>query len=438
MTDSRPLRILISGTTGDSMPPPYAGIPNVSLLYARTWKEMGHSVAVTFVYKPEHADDLGAGADYFFEYAGRTKPNKLQKIFFLVKYFFKNPRLYIHLFKKYTAVNPRMTLETILYSAYGVYMQGVVDVFKPDIILCQAALIKTFMVSEVARMQPTRIPVVYNTYAEVHDQAMGVNKHMPVEAQKKYWTYFLNLSVFVIGMDNCSVGPLMYLPPEKVKVFYDTCDFTSYQISLSESREELRVQFGLPQDFFLVAMMGAFHHRKGHDHLIKAVALLKKKGLKVVGVIVGGHVGLEKWIVLAKEEGVEDRMFFFQNFGEAEKVRLYKAVDAYANLSNSPRSCGLDLALLEAMSCGLPIVVYDNGALPSAVPHATDGRGKNGMIVKTGDREGVAEALRELANQTPEKIKEMGEESRMIASKTDIHLTAKIKIQWFREVLREK
>ena len=409
------------------MPPPYAGIPNVSLLYGRTFKQLGHQVGVTFVYRPENADDLGANAEYFFEYV--SKPTKVKKLGFLIRYFLKNPALYIALFRKHLAVCPGFSTKVlILYSAYGVYMDGVIAEFKPDIILAQAALVKTFMVSEVAKRR--HIPVVFNTYAEVHDQLMGVNKYLNATQQRTYWTYLLNLSELIVGMDNCSIGPQTYLPKEKVKVFYDTCDFQSYQVKLAETREQLRESFGLPQGRVLVGMMGAFHYRKGHDQLIKAVALLKKRGVDVGAVIVGGHVGLEKWQDLAKAEDVEDRVTFFQNFSEEKKIRLYACIDAYANLSNSPRSCGLDLALLEAMSCGLPIVVYDNGALPGAVPEE-----QNGYLVKTGDVEGVAAALERMAALTSEQRHTMGEKSRDLASKTDVHLTAAIKIGWFNEVI---
>src|SRR3990167_6617731 len=125
-----PLRILISGTTGESMPPPYAGVQNVSLLYGRTWKKMGYEVGITFVYRPENADDLGANAEYFFEY--KSRPDKFKKLFFLVKYFFKNPFLYFRLLQSYLRVCPRLNLEVILYSAYGVYIKEVITTFKPD------------------------------------------------------------------------------------------------------------------------------------------------------------------------------------------------------------------------------------------------------------------------------------------------------------------
>ena len=421
------LRILITGTTGDSMPPPYAGVQNVSLLYARTFKKMGHSVGVSFVYKPENADDLGANADYFFEYA--SKPNKFKKIIFLIKYFLANPVLYIKLFRSYFNFYPKFAIETFLYSSYGVFMDGVIEKFRPDIIACQAALIKTFMVAELAKIK--NIPVVFEPYAEIHDQKMGVNKHLNKEEQKKYWSYFLSLSSLVIGMDNCSVGAQMYLPEDRVKVFYDTCDFQSYQIVIRETKEELREYFKLPEKMFLLSMMGAFHYRKGHDQLIKAISVLNKKGYKDIGaVIVGGNVGIEKWQDLAKAEDVSENIFLFQNFGEDRKIKLYKTVDGYCNFSNSTRSCGLDLALLEAMACSLPIIVYDNGALPGSVPN-----GENGFVVPTGDVNAVADAILSLYNKSKEERAGMAQKSKELASKTDVNLTAKIKENWFMETI---
>jgi glycosyltransferase involved in cell wall biosynthesis len=418
------LRILITGTTGDSMPPPYAGVQNVSLLYARQWKKMGQHVGISFVYRPDDADDMGAGADYFFEY--NSKPTKYKKALFLLKYFLRNPYLYFKLFFTYYTYCPRLSVELILYSAYGVFMNGVIEVFKPDVILSQTALIKTFMVSEIAKQR--HIPVVFNTYAEVHDMAMGVNKHLNGEERNKYWTYFLNLSQMVIGMDNCSVGPLMYLPEEKVKVFYDTCDFGLYQVVIPETVDQLRDYFHLPKNLFLVGMMGAFHYRKGHDQLIKAVSILKKRGIYAGAVIVGGNVGLEKWQELAQSEDVVDRIFFFQNFSDAEKTKLYECIDAYANLSNSTRSCGLDLALLEAMSCALPVIVYNNGALPRAVKN-------NGYLIETGNITALANAIEDMSKLTEAELSSMSEGSRQIASLTDITLTAKIKYDWFVEIL---
>ncbi len=421
------LRILISGSTGESMPPPYGGTQNVSLQYAKTWKKMGHDVAVTFVYKPQNADDLGANADYFFEY--HNKPSKLGKFFFLTTYLFRNPFLYIFLFKRYYKIYPRLSKETFLYASYGVWMGGVIKEWKPDIITCQTTLIKSFMIGELSKK--FNIPVVFESYAEIHDLNMGVNKNLNEKEREKYWKYFLSLASLTIGMDNCTIGPLMYLSPDKVKAFYDTCDYEYYQKNLNQSKEEIRKEFNLPENMFLLCMTGAYHYRKGHDSLIKAISILKKSGVREVGaVLVGGNVGQEKWVELCREEDVTDKVFFLHNLSEEKKLKLYKSTEGYCNLSNSTRSCGLDLALLEAMSCALPIVVYDNGALSNAVSE------NNGYVVPKGDSSAVAEAIRKLYGKTTEERLNMGEGSRKFASKTDLNVTAKIKEEWFMEVIR--
>lgn len=424
------MRILITGTTGDAMPPPYGGVPKVSLWYARVYREMGNTVAVTFVYKPEHAEDLGAGAEYFFEYGG--KPNKLKKLFFLLTYFLKNPSLYLSLLRSYFKIYPRFSTETILYSAYGVFMDGVISRFKPDIIASQGALIKSFMVAEVAKKH--RIPVVYEAYAEIHDLEQGVNKNLDEAGRKKHWDYFLGLAESVITLSNCSIGALMYLPPKKVKVFYDTCDFHTFHKNFSESKEEMRDLFNLPRNLFLVGMVGAFHYRKGQHHLIPALGILKRRGINVGAVICGGsrepEEDIKKWKILAKKEGVEDNVFFFSNIPEAQLVRLHRCLDLYCNLSHTTRSCDLDLALLEAMSSALPLVVTDTGALADAVPGE-----HNGFLVQTNNIEAIADAIEKMIKKSPEERKEMGLKSAAIAEKRDIHVTGAIKIKWFKEII---
>src|SRR6185437_16283526 len=114
------MRILVTGTTGNSMPPPYAGVPKLALLCAREWRKAGHEVGLTFTYRPKNADELGANSTYFFEYTER--PGKSAKLLFLLRYFFANPKLYGELLRSYRAICPHITREMYLYAAYGVYL----------------------------------------------------------------------------------------------------------------------------------------------------------------------------------------------------------------------------------------------------------------------------------------------------------------------------
>lgn len=422
------LRILITGTTGESLPPPYGGIPKLALLNARVWKKLGHKVAITFTYCPANKDDFGVGAEYFFEYS--SKPNKPKKIFFLLRYFFTNPFLYFGLFISYLRIDIRSFKEALLYSAYGIWLDEVYRSFKPDVVISETALVKTYMAGKIAKRR--NVPIVFDVYAEICDPSTTVNKHFTENGCQKYWETFLSLGDLIIGDGNCARGPLNYAPHEKVKVFYDSCDYEFYNTKITESRKNLREYFKLPEKTFLIGAVGAFEFRKGHDHLIKAAAKLCRSGQDVGVLICGGSGSMEKWKKVAKEEGIEGRVYFFSNIRErsVDLVKLYNCLDLYCNLSNTPRSCSLDMALLEAMSAGLPIAVYNHGDLADAVPE-----GKNGFLVPVNDIEAVSQTFLKVYQLSFEKRREMGQESAVLAAKYDINLTAAIKLGWFKELI---
>lgn len=423
------LRILTTGTTGESMPPPYGGIPKLALLNARVWKKLGHEVAITFTSCPADKDDFGVGAEYFFEYS--SKPGRFKKIFFLLRYFFTSPVLYCDLFFSYLKIDLRSFKEALLYSSYGVWLDGVFQSFKPDVVIAETALVKTFMAGKIARRR--HVPIVFDVYAEICDPSTVVNTHFAKESgRKKYWETFLSLADLVIGDGNCARGPLNYAPAEKVKVFYDSCDYEFYNTKITESRQALREYFKLPEKTFLIGAVGAFEFRKGHDHLIKAAAKLCRSGYDIGVLICGGSGSKEKWEKVAREEGMDGRVYFFSNIRErsVDLVKLYNCLDLYCNLSNTPRSCSLDMALLEAMSVGLPIVVYRHGDLPDAVPDE-----KNGFIAPANDIEAVSQAFLKAYQLSPEKRQEMGKEGAVIAAKYDINLNAAIKLGWFKELI---
>lgn len=421
------MKILITGTTGESMPPPYGGVPKLSLLCAGVWKNMGHDVALTFVWRPENADELGAGAEYYFEFD--SKPNKFKKAQYLFKYFFINPFLYLSLLISYAKILRKFSTETILYPAYGVQMNGVIKKFKPDVILSEAALVKTFMVSKVARKN--KVPVIFDTYAEIHDLSMGVNKNLNEVERREYWVEFLKNADFIIAPGPyCCRGPLNFAPKEKIDFVYDGSDYGILKLDIGNDKEELRELMKLPRDQFLIGNVGAFEARKGHDHLIKAIGMLKKQGHNVGAVICGGSGDRTKWINLAKEEGVEDRIHFFGRVSELDLGRILKSLDAFSDLENTPRACGLTMAILEGMAMGNPVVIFANQEMFEIVKE-----GGNGFIAPIDDTEALSKAILELSQLPIETRLEMGKKSSEWARKIDIEFTAKGKLEIFKKVI---
>jgi glycosyltransferase involved in cell wall biosynthesis len=75
--------------------------------------------------------------------------------------------------------------------------------------------------------------------------------------------------------------------------------------------------------------------------------------------------------------GLGDRVLFTGRVAEADKVAYYNAADVFVSPSSLE---GFGFTVGEAMSCGLPVVVSDRGALPELVAH-----GEGGFVCPHGD-----------------------------------------------------
>jgi glycosyltransferase involved in cell wall biosynthesis len=395
-----PQRILFTGTTGECIPPPYGGIPKRALMLGAEWKKSGVKTGYTFLYHHDKEEDLGASGDYFFEY--QSKPNKFSKIFFIIRYYFKNPSLYSRLFSIYRKTYKRIDRQSILYPAYGVFLDTVYTAFKPNVVVGEAALIQSFMALQVACMR--NIPFVLEPYAEIHDPSMIKSYNFSEKERDLYWTNFLAQVTHIIGSSNyCSCGPRKYAPLEKTTmIFATTLDVNRFDKNISaEEKTSLRDKFNIPQDLFLVMAVGAFTHRKGHDHIIEAISTIKETHSKI-GVVLCG-AGDPAWLKdLAKERGVSDNVFFFQNVSEEDLTNLYHTVDLYCDASNTPRAC-LGIALTDALASRLPTLAYDVAGLPESVHD-----GENGYLVPVNDIRALGKAIAEMADRSPVEREGLG------------------------------
>lgn len=104
----------------------------------------------------------------------------------------------------------------------------------------------------------------------------------------------------------------------------------------------------------IVISLGALVARKGHDIVIDAVAMLPDATL----LIVGEGVERDRLAAQAAGRGLADRVRLMGAVPHAELGRLLPAADVMALASASE---GLANAWVEAMACGVPIVIPDIG-----------------------------------------------------------------------------
>lgn len=111
-------------------------------------------------------------------------------------------------------------------------------------------------------------------------------------------------------------------------------------------RNECRKKLGLSNDVFIVICVGYLIKRKGQDRVLAAVNTLNDSNIKLI--FAGGHFNSSEDIVL---EG--DNIIFKGKVGNNELPIYYNAADIFCLPTQAEGCCN---AVIEALSCGLPVV----------------------------------------------------------------------------------
>ena len=155
------------------------------------------------------------------------------------------------------------------------------------------------------------------------------------------------------------------------------------------ARAELRKQwnFGEGPVIFCAAMFRADVKAEGITWVIRACGELYRQGQNFRLVIAGDGQEREKLQTLAAEQ-VSDKVRFVGHIPHPKMNRYYSAADLFV-FPGIKESLGM--VFLEAQSCGLPVVAFDNAGVPEAVQN-----GRTGLLVPMYDYKLFVDAIRRL------------------------------------------
>ncbi|MBU2510260.1 glycosyltransferase family 4 protein [bacterium] len=178
--------------------------------------------------------------------------------------------------------------------------------------------------------------------------------------------------------------------------------------------------------FRLMATASADMPLKGLDYLLEALASLIDQypaiDLLVIGTPKpGGHT--EK---LIKRLGIESKVRFVNNL-TTDDIRRHYAESTIAVIPSLYEGFGLPAG--EAMSCGIPVISSNGGALPEIV-------GDAGIVVQAGNKKALADAISDLL-QHPQKREKLGLNGRKrILEKFSWDVAARKMTQYYMEVIK--
>lgn len=179
------------------------------------------------------------------------------------------------------------------------------------------------------------------------------------------------------------------IPAEKIEVVPNVVDVDRFQPRPKDKR--LAREYGLLGRFTLgyISNLGA---REGIDNLIRAVHVLRGRGLDVAGLVVGDGPERETLEALVAELGLEGHFALTGHVSNHQIEDHYALIDLFVVPRIDDRAARLVTPLkpLEAMAMEIPVVASDLPALRELV---TPDRGR---LFASGEPESIADTVEEL------------------------------------------
>jgi glycosyltransferase involved in cell wall biosynthesis len=246
---------------------------------------------------------------------------------------------------------------------------------------------KTILFVLLCRLLRKRLVLTLQT--GVHDEPAGVRALGAIA----YWAYCqadLYLSVSP-GLSRAyrEAG----LPASRLRQISNAVDTKRFEPASAGERVALRANLGLPADVPILLFVGFFSRDKRPQLLYDAWAATAqdvRSALLFVGATRSAYGEVDAELAGsiragAAAAGLADRVLFVESTLAIE--RYFRAVDAYALPSIRE---GFPIALLEAMSSGLPCVATRlSGSTDVIIEH-----GANGLLVEPDDAAGFTAAIR--------------------------------------------
>jgi glycosyltransferase involved in cell wall biosynthesis len=211
----------------------------------------------------------------------------------------------------------------------------------------------------------------------------------------------------IICISNSVKNDMLYnsksLDPSKLTVIFNGIDANVYNIAMGQ--QEAREILNLPQKGFLFGIVARLKKAKAHNILLHAFAKVAGTDTNVFLIIVGGGPLEEELKREVDELDIASRVFFLGYKKPEEVPVVLRALDCFVHPS---RREGLGMAILEAMSAGLPVIATETDGIIDIfnTPETI------GAKVSANDASALAESMNNFLKMERSELKLIGKKAR--------------------------
>ena len=234
---------------------------------------------------------------------------------------------------------------------------------------------------------------IYNDY-KVYNKENGLYKNIYFYLRDKTLKYADKI-IAVSEYTKKKVMELMGIKKERIEVIYEAASEIFRPIDNSELFLKVREKYHLKSDFILY--VGALLQHKNIDGLIRVFeqVSLKDVNLVIVGPKVKDNMRYLKSInTLMEQLRIKDRVYILGYIPQEDLLALYNMAKIFISLSFYE---GFGLPVLEAMSCGKPVIASQNTSMQELV-------GSNGILVDPYNIEEIIIAIENLLSDEKLRI----------------------------------
>ena len=238
----------------------------------------------------------------------------------------------------------------------------------------------------------------------VHDLAFLLYPHFLTKESARYYGHIdqaVRWSDQIIAVSqNTKRDAIQHLgvPEDKITVVYEAANAIFRPIDREEAREQVFRRHGIDQRFLL--FVSTIEPRKNVPTLLRALKQLLECYKETVHLVLAGGKGWlsEDAFALVEQLKLEKHVHFVGRVSSEDLLYLYNAAELMAHPAFYE---GFGLPPLEAMACGLPVIVSNVASLPEVV-------GDAGLLIDPNNVDELTVSMWRVLND-PEARREMRE-----------------------------
>ena len=246
-------------------------------------------------------------------------------------------KLFIHRIGKVNLAN---------YHSFEKIIENIITEINPQIIRAFNPLIQGWLATKIAKRK--KIPVVISVHTNYNQQREFLKKERKYfqfiklsYTSKKIENYCLKNADAIICVYEFIVPYVKKMGGKNIQVIYNKVDLQNFS-------PEKHPQF--KNKVPTIISVGRLIDQKNHMYLLQAV-----KNMNVKLLIIGDGPNLQKLTDFIKNEKISDKVEIIKSVANINLAGYYTSADIFVQPMENLD--GIPIPVLEAMACGLPIVI---------------------------------------------------------------------------------